>query len=205
MHSELLKRAAERLGGSETLRSFLGASDVQMAFWLKGSARLPDELFLKVVDVLHFTRAECLRVVLDAALASAMKATGSPLGNVQLAKPDGLHIAAHRGFSQPFLDYFAVVAGEDCACGTAMAQARRIVVRDVADDPIFRRRVSRQVMLQAGARSVQSTPVVSSGGMLLGMLSTHDHEARAITPRQGWQLDWIAQHIGRTLESTDTT
>lgn len=52
VYSRALTRAAQLLGGVERLRAHLGVGMTQLNFWLRGQAKPPDEVFLKVVDVL---------------------------------------------------------------------------------------------------------------------------------------------------------
>lgn len=47
----LLNRAQQIVGGRRDLREFLGVSDECLAFWLASRVRLPDALFLKIVDL----------------------------------------------------------------------------------------------------------------------------------------------------------
>lgn len=108
--------------------------------------------------------------VLEAAIGS----TGAIAGNVQLhaAAARELHIVAHRGFRQPFLDHFAVVTTSDgSACGQAAGDRRRVVIGDTHADPAFA--PHRAVADEAGFRSVVSAPLFGSRGALLGVLSTH--------------------------------
>ena len=111
--------------------------------------------------------------MLDSALEAALEAAHAPMGNVQLKDKDGLRIVAQRGLAQPFLDFFARVTEAQCACGAASRMASRIVVSDVATDPIFAGSEAGKVLAAAGVRAVQSTPLVSVTGNVLGMLSTH--------------------------------
>ena len=52
MHTQLLQRAAEVLGGRDELESFLKVSDTKLRMWERGIAALPPDLFLKLVDLL---------------------------------------------------------------------------------------------------------------------------------------------------------
>lgn len=52
VHSRALKRAAEVLGGVDPLCNYLRVSAFQLERWMRGEARPPDAIFLKVVDVL---------------------------------------------------------------------------------------------------------------------------------------------------------
>ena len=94
-------------------------------------------------------------------LASIIKATSADFGNVQLFDSTNrvLRIVAYHGFGSEFVDYFKTVSdSKECVCGVAMSGRTRIVVTDVATDPVFSDE-SRGVLLRAKVRSVQSTPV----------------------------------------------
>ncbi|MBV9190230.1 MAG: GAF domain-containing protein [Betaproteobacteria bacterium] len=123
-----------------------------------------------------FSGQNCV-AILDAALDAAIEATRAQMGNVQLKSERGLEIVTYRGFDTPFLEFFACVSdGHGAACGAALKTGGRVIVSNVASDPIFHGTEAARVMEQASARACQSTPLVSPSGQLLGMLSTHfDH------------------------------
>jgi GAF domain-containing protein len=83
-----------------------------------------------------------------------------------------LRIAVQRGFDREFLHFFGAVRLEGSACATAFRERRPVVVKDVATDPSFDE-PSRAVVLRAGVRAVQSTPLLSTDGAVPGVLSTH--------------------------------
>ncbi len=96
---------------------------------------------------------------LDEIVAAAIELTGADKGNLQLFDPASrvLTIRAQRGFDEPFLRFFAAVADDICACGTAMGSRRRVIVEDVTSSDIFKGQPSLDALLQAGVRAVQST------------------------------------------------
>jgi PAS domain S-box-containing protein len=115
---------------------------------------------------------ECLRALLDAAIAIS----AADKGNIQLLdESDGaLKISVQRGFDRPFLDFFAIVHADGVsACGAALGVGSRISVEDVTTSEIFAGGPSLQILLEAGVRAVQSTPLIASDGAVLGMISTH--------------------------------
>ena len=59
--SRALLRAAEVLGGTEELRAHLGVSARLLSLWMQGSVKPPDEVFLRVVDVLAERDLEQMR------------------------------------------------------------------------------------------------------------------------------------------------
>jgi GAF domain-containing protein len=119
-------------------------------------------------------RCTNLQSVLDCVLDGGLQLTGATLGNVQLMDGESgfLTIAAQRGFNEEFLDFFQRVnADHVSACGRALSQQRAIVIKDVMSDEDFVPCLA--IAERAGFRSVQSTPIVSSSGVVLGILSTH--------------------------------
>ena len=127
------------------------------------------------------------RALLEAALDAAVAATGAPMGNLQLAFPEGLRIVG-----VPTSDK---IAGMASACAIAMKRGARFVIADVASDPIFAGKPAAAVMEQARVRAVQSTPLLSGSGALLGILSTH-FDAQHVPSAQ--ELDVIDQIARRT-------
>jgi GAF domain-containing protein len=112
--------------------------------------------------------------VIDEGLEDALSVLRADRGNVQLVDPisGSLRIAAQAGFSDEFLEYFAVVNDDGgSACSIAARQHRQTVIADVNADPRYA--PHRDIAAASGYRAVQSTPLVDARGHLLGMLSTH--------------------------------
>ena len=61
VHMRALRRAAQILGGVEALRAYLQVSMSQLTGWLYGETRVPDAVFLKVVDLLSEQQIAALR------------------------------------------------------------------------------------------------------------------------------------------------
>jgi hypothetical protein len=115
-------------------------------------------------------------LVLQVALDSTIAATGAQFGSMQLLESDGLHLVVQHGFSKSFLDFFACVKAEETTWALAMETRTRVVVGDVEAHPIYKGKPSGKAMLEANARAVQSTPLISASGDVLGVFSTHyDH------------------------------
>lgn len=112
--------------------------------------------------------------LLYAGLYEALDITGQHLGNIQLIdwKAGYLEIAAQQGFTQEFLDCFhRVTIRHGCACGRALFRRETVVLNDVTTDQRFL--PYRDVAARAGFRAVQSTPLLTNSGALVGVLSTH--------------------------------
>ncbi|HUK34211.1 MAG TPA: PAS domain S-box protein, partial [Vicinamibacterales bacterium] len=107
-------------------------------------------------------------------LSAVIALLGADKGNVRLLDHDRdvLTIAAHHGFERPFLDHFREVSITDpSACGRALAFGERVAIEDVETDPRFVQ--LREIARANGFRSVVSTPLISSEGRTIGMLSAH--------------------------------
>jgi hypothetical protein len=70
VHTRVLRRAAEILGGFEALRAFLQVPGHILVEWTQGVARAPNDVFLKVVDLL--AEHELPRVLSNAATERAV-------------------------------------------------------------------------------------------------------------------------------------
>jgi signal transduction histidine kinase len=111
--------------------------------------------------------------VLEEVLTATMAIQHADFGNVQLCNTEShaLEIAAQRGFDAEFLDHFAAVDDSRTAWGRAMQSRSRIVIEDVQTDALFA--PHRHIASAAGFRGVQSTPLFSRSGEILGVISTH--------------------------------
>lgn len=127
-------------------------------------------------------------------LASVIVATAADFGNVQLfdSTSDVLRIVAQRGFEMEFLDHFNTVSwNQECVCGMAMKRRSRVDVPDVATDLLVSNE-SRDALLRAKVRSVQSTPLIDPAGRFVGMVSTHCSQPGLPVPHTGKLVDDLA-------------
>lgn len=173
---------AERMRIEEALR----LSEARLAIELTAMSRLHD-LSSRLLATTDMQAA--LREVLDAALAML----GAEMGNIQLYHPHKhvLEIVVQRGFCQEFLDYFRDLSTDDASvCAAAARGARRVVIADVMQDPDWA--PLRTIAAKAGYRGVQSTPLISRNGTLLGILSTHFRHAHTPSERDLRMLDLYA-------------
>jgi PAS domain S-box-containing protein len=114
--------------------------------------------------------------LLEALLAAALEATGAQKGTVKVydETTEALRIVAQRGFHPPFLEFIARARGGDSAIyGEAFRREGRVIVEEVAGSPLLARAPVLAYFEAEGVRAMQSTPIVSGQGRLLGVLSTH--------------------------------
>jgi signal transduction histidine kinase/ActR/RegA family two-component response regulator len=136
--------------------------------------------------------------VIDAAIAI----TRAQRGNLQLfdAESGVLKTASQRGFEKPFLEAFQNVQRGEGSCGTAAQRGERVIVEDVLLSEIFAGKPAQQLLIDAGARAVQSTPLISRSGELLGVISTHFTKPYRPEPRDLTLLDVLARQAADFIE-----
>jgi hypothetical protein len=134
-------------------------------------------------------------------LDTSIDLLGANMGYMQIFDADeqALAIVAQRGFSEDVLTHFRLVGFRSGgACGKALASGHRIVVEDAKHDPLYER--YRAAVELAGYRSVQSTPLMSSAGEVLGMITTHFHGAFTPGDDQLRVFDLFAKQTSWFLE-----
>jgi PAS domain S-box-containing protein len=199
-----LRDAKGRIRGSVGVTVDITARKQAEDRLLESERRLAAEL--EAITRLHalITRllsADDLRTALDDVLENAIVTSGADFGNIQLYDPqaEALVIVAQRGFRPDFLDYFRLVrVDEDSACGQAMQSGQRIIIEDVELAPTYEKH--RHVAAAAGYRAVQSTPLKSRSGTILGMLSTHFRLPQRVSERNQRLLDLYARHAADLIE-----
>jgi GAF domain-containing protein len=131
---------------------------------------------------------------------------GAEYGDLQLLVGDHLVVVAQRGLSGSFLRAFRRVGPADgCACGRALREGRTIVVADVMQDAGYA--PFRGEAKAAGYRAVQSTPIATSRGRVLGMVSTlfaNVHEPTPIELATLARYSRVAADFLEELLDTDT-
>jgi PAS domain S-box-containing protein len=137
-----------------------------------------------------------LQEVMDAAVA-IMEADR---GTLQLLEGDSLRIVAHHGHRQPFLEFFASAENRASVCGEAMLWGERVVVEDIENSALFAGTPSLPVLREAGVRAVQSTPLVSRTGTLLGILTTQWSVSYRPSEHDLWRIDLLARQASDLIE-----
>jgi two-component system CheB/CheR fusion protein len=142
-----------------------------------------------------------LEAALQEVLAAAIQIAGATMGNIQLFDPERntLEIAAQQGFDRAFLEEFRDVdQADETAWGRALRCGKRVIVEDVEAEPGYE--PFRAAAAAAGYRGVQSTPLSSRDGSLLGILSTHYPQPYAPSERDLRLLDLYARQAADFID-----
>ncbi|HEY1121840.1 MAG TPA: GAF domain-containing protein, partial [Haloferula sp.] len=129
--------------------------------------RLLQELGARLVD------EDNIDAIYQEILAAAITLTRADAGVVQIFDPEShaLSVLAAKGFEEDLVIRFQRVdSNSPTSCGLALTSNQRAFVdfdAPGASHPAF------GLLLAAGFRSAQSTPLVSRGGALIGMITTH--------------------------------
>jgi PAS domain-containing protein len=147
------------------------------------------------------------KLILDEIVDTAVAIAGSDFGNLQLFDPVSgeLSIVAHRGFSDPWVEFWNEKGKGRGSCGLALGQLQRVIIEDVEESPIFVGRPELEVQLTEGVRAVQSTPLQSRTGELIGMLSTHYRSPGRPSAQALRYIDLLARQAADILERARTS
>lgn len=137
-------------------------------------------------------------VILDASMAIL----GADCGSLQLLEPDGgkLRLLVSRNFhpeSAAFWKEVSVTNGT--SCGSALQCGERMIVPDVQHSKIIGQNDLEQY-IKSGIMAVQSTPLVTRHGKIIGMVSTHWCEVHTPDERELRLLDVVARQAADFFE-----
>jgi len=114
--------------------------------------------------------------LLDAAIAIMH----SDFASMQMLYPERgengeLRLLAFRGFSPQAAKFWEWVPfnSKSTSCGTALRTAKRVIVRDVDKAKWMSKTEDLATFRQTGIHAMQSTPLVSRSGKVVGVISTH--------------------------------
>jgi two-component sensor histidine kinase len=139
----------------------------------------------------------------DEITRTAIAISGADKGNLQLfdGTSGSLRIVAQQGFQEEFLKFFENVDDHRAAsCGTAMATNEQVIVDDVLTSKIFVAQPAQKMLLDAEIRAIVSTPLRSSKGNLLGVISTHFSRPGHPSERQLRLTNILARQAADYLE-----
>ncbi len=137
--------------------------------------------------------------VLDGAIA-LMSADMGSMQTLDRGRGE-LKLIASRGFHSESVAFWAWVRLEsDSTCGQALSSGARVIVTDVETCASMAGTADLDSYRRSAIRAVQSTPLISRSGQLLGMISTHWREPYEPTERALRALDVLARQAADLIE-----
>ncbi|WP_424357725.1 PAS domain S-box protein [Methanocella sp. MCL-LM] len=140
--------------------------------------------------------------IMDAAVAIMH----SDYASMQIFVPergDGgeLYLLAYRGFTPEAAKFWEWVQADSAStCGMALRSCRRFLAPDVETCEFMAGSEDRATYLQTGIRAVQSTPLYTRTGKLVGMLSTHWSRPYQPSERELQFMDLLARQAADIIE-----
>ncbi|MBX3405202.1 MAG: PAS domain S-box protein [Phycisphaeraceae bacterium] len=143
-----------------------------------------------------------LNLVLETIVRTLEDIEPECMASVLLLDPDGRTIRSGPAPSLP-AEFSRSVDGAHVgpvagSCGTAMHRRERVIVTDIAADPLWAD--FRQLALPHGLRACWSEPVIGAGGRVLGSLAMYYREVRGPGERELRMISWAARLVGIAIE-----
>lgn len=167
-------------------------------------ARVNDSLRLQEVSISIIQEGN-LAALYDRVLDAAIALMSADMGSMQTFYPEQgeLRLLAWRGFHPESAAFWERVHLDSaCACGMALSLGRRIILPDTETCDSMAGTGDLDAYRRSNIRAVQSTPLVSRSGRLLGMISTHWREPHQPTERALRSLDILARQAADLIERT---
>jgi len=125
--------------------------------------------------------AKTLAAAVDRIMTDVIALHGAEFGDIQLVTPRGLALVGQHGFDTGFVSTFLLVdLGAGTVCARAYRERHPVVVPDVETDAAFE--PFRDAARRSGFRAVQSTPMITDHGTVVGVVSTHFAHVYEPTP-----------------------
>jgi GAF domain-containing protein len=140
----------------------------------------------------------------DKILDAAEAIMHSDFASIQIYYPEhgangALRLVGHRGFNAEAAKHWEWIdPATHTACAEALRTGRRVTVPDVLNCKFIRLDIDEY--LDTGVHAVQSTPLVSHSGALLGMVSTHWREPHELSLSELRALDILARLVADVIE-----
>lgn len=214
-HFTLEKRYIRKDGGiiwvrltASLQRPDLGIAVVEDITWRKQAeedlaARLQAAKHLQRISTQLIQTGDVLALY-EQILDTTVEIMEADFASIQMLWPgsDGeLRLLGYRGFSDQAAKFWEWVSlDSESSCGEALRKGQRVVVSDVLQCEFMTETLDREMYLQNGIRAVQSTPLLSRSGKLLGMISTHWREPHEPPERELRSLDVLARQAADLIE-----
>jgi GAF domain-containing protein len=137
-----------------------------------------------------------LAALYDRVLDAVIALMSADMGSMQTFYPEQgeLRLLAWKGFHPESAAFWERVHLDSAStCGVALSAGRRVMVPDTEACELMAGTDDLDEYRRSDIRAVQSTPLVSRSGRLLGMISTHWREPHQSTERALRSLDVLAR------------
>ena len=167
------------------------------------TAELADTRLLQEISAQLITEGngeELYYKIIDAAMA-IMRSDFASMQMLHAERDDELELIAFRGFSAQAARFWKWIRSDSSTtCGMALRHRKRVITADVERCPVIAGTSNMETFLATGIRSCQTTPLISRGGKLVGMMSTHWRQPHEPSERDLRLLDILARQAADLIE-----
>lgn len=151
----------------------------------------------------RFITIDQIQDLYDEIVATAMAVMGADRGSLQLLDPSRqeLDLLAWYGFHPEAAAFWQRVrVGTGSVCSRALGRGERAMVADVETDEALAHSPNLHYFRLCSIRAVQSTPLISRSGELIGVFSTHWCRPHQPSDRDWQFLDLLSRQTADLLE-----
>ena len=199
MDSEWERRVAERTLELQEANEALRQSQEMLARELDFALGLQN-VAIELISS-RGTQELCERI-----LDTAMAILHADFAAIQKFYPDRgaigeLQLLGYRGITAEAAKSWEWIGStRSTSCSEALRAGRRVAVPDVRTCNFMSGTEDLEEYLRAGILAVQSTPLISRSGALLGMVSTHWRAPNDISASEGRAIDFLARLAADSIE-----
>lgn len=166
---------------------------------------LADITLLQSISI-EFLRQDDIEILYEKIIDGAVAIMRSDFASMQMLYPERggggeLRLLASRGFSPEAMKFWEWVSRDSSgSCGAALNSGQRVIVADSEQCDFMTGTEDLAMFRQTGIRAVQTTPLFSRSGKILGMISTHWRRPHQPSGRELRLLDILARQAADLIE-----
>ncbi|HIK15665.1 MAG TPA: PAS domain S-box protein [Leptolyngbyaceae cyanobacterium M33_DOE_097] len=163
---------------------------------------------LRDIQLLHdlntrLTAETDIQGLYDEIVTTAIALMHSDMGSLQILDQsrNELYLQSYRGFHPDAAAFWQrVTIPTGCICGVALERGERVIVTDIETCDIIAGTADLDYYRLCGVRAVQSTPLITRSGQLVGMFSTQWCNSHQPSDRELQFLDLLARQAADLIE-----
>lgn len=178
----------------------LRESEARLAEELKETRQL-QRISSRLID------ADNIQTLYDQILDAAIAIMHSDMGSMQMLFPEKneLLLLAWKGFNPESARFWKWVRiASASTCGVALAKGERVIVSNVENCEFMAGTEDLDSYRLSGIQAVQSTPLISRSGKVVGMISSHWKDVHQPLERELSRLDIVARQAADLIERKQT-